>query len=92
MNILDIGIKLNNDHFGSRESWEQINQVLADLGNSLGLEEVSAGTGMGIRDMQWVIPPDKDPDSVQLRAEKFLQDRRVAWDYCSWYEQKESDV
>ncbi len=77
MNILDIGIRLDNDDFGSRESWEQANQVLNDLGNSLGLEGVSAGTGWGVRDMQWVIPPNKDPDSVQLRAEKFLQDRHV---------------
>lgn len=86
-NILDIGIKLSNSSFGTSTDWDRANEVLHEVETALELSMTSAGTGWGVRDMQFVIPPNWDPDTIMNQARTILSDHKVPVDYCNTYEQ-----
>lgn len=74
---LDIGVRLDNDHFGSMNSWDNAVSWLKDVVvGELGLEDVSGGTGFGVRDTQYNIPmghymsPSEIVQYLEGRAER----------------------
>lgn len=56
--VLDIGIGLDNQGFGTAAVWDKATGFAEAVGSAHNLECTSAGTGFGIRDMQFKVPDD----------------------------------
>ena len=86
--IYDLGVKLNDSHFGSIDTWNGANEFLEHVRETFDFEETSAGTGMGIRDMQFITGPrNRGLESV---IKEMAKDYKIELDYCSSYLEEHS--
>lgn len=82
---VDVGIRLDDDFLGSGESWVAANEVLDRMAEELNLRETSAGTGFGVRDMQFYASPEQDREDVFVRVSDFLEQSGLDVSYIGIY-------
>lgn len=83
--LVDVGIKLDDNNLGSTDLWVQVNEALDDMAEELSIREVSAGTGFGIRDMQFHADAEQDMNDLKNAVWNYLESKSLAIDYVSTY-------
>lgn len=84
---LSVGIKLDTPKLGTPSYWDLVSSHLCDMARELELgESISAGTGFGVRDMQWEVPMGTDEEALIQKVREFLTSKALVIDHVDIYE------
>jgi hypothetical protein len=87
--VLDVGVKLSEHGWDfSMDLWEKANDVVH---TAVGFESSSAGTGFGVRDMQFYFDTEDDAKAAGKRVIEALKTANLELSYCSTFEEGEDE-
>lgn len=87
MHEVDIGVKLDRGGFGTYEYWVKVNDVLKSVAG----EPDSAGTGFGVRDMQWQRESFDEAKKLEEDLVAACKKAGLEVEYSSTYEMMEEE-
>lgn len=83
----DVGVRLDDEEFGTNKTWRLATDICDQWATELGLRSISAGTGFGVRDMQFggVAVTSAEEQRRKDRLIAMLRDQGLTLEYFSVY-------